>query len=102
MEKLFRMTIQLFMKYKKHHNTVPCCVSCGTHILVNEIIEPVCRRGNHRRTKYLCVNCSKKPLVVYQIIRYGRKGMGVSGKNPLGKIKKDDDYIHEIATYTSQ
>lgn len=57
-----KMTIAVFMKYKKFNNTIPRCISCGKPILVNKWYETL--KG--RLVKYACYACAKKEVLVYQ------------------------------------
>lgn len=54
------MSKNLWTRYKRHYGKIPKCISCGHIILVGEKAE---RMGG---TKYLCKECSKKDVVVYQ------------------------------------
>ena len=71
MEKIFRMTQAMFTKYKNHKNIVPRCISCGKHILVHEECGRVNRSSSHT-INYICGNCSKKDILVYQLRINGR------------------------------
>jgi hypothetical protein len=57
------MTKRRWLRYKRSHNTIPHCISCGIELLVGVPIE-VCHGSRNR--KYLCGVCSLKPIVVYQ------------------------------------
>jgi hypothetical protein len=95
MEKLFRMNIRMFIAYKKVHNTVPICVSCGLHILVGDKIE-ICKG---RLRKYICEACSKKDVLVYQY-PLSRKRFKGNKRNDIGS-RHEDNWIHKIQSTTS-
>jgi NAD-dependent SIR2 family protein deacetylase len=60
---LTKMTKSRFQRYKRNYGTIPRCLSCGSPIFVGEKIEV--RHGCYKH-KYLCKNCLKKDIVVYQ------------------------------------
>jgi hypothetical protein len=60
------MTDFRFMLYKRNHNTVPRCVSCGQHLLIGDRITRTNFGKNLSHSKYLCSKCSNKDVVVYQ------------------------------------
>ena len=73
---LITLTLHAFQKYKKHNGTVPRCSSCGNPILVGDKMT----RLVGRKTKYLCEECSKKDVVVFQYPK----------SKPANRIKKED------------
>lgn len=89
------MSIALFMKYKKNHNTTPHCISCGSFIPVGEKFETT--RG--KITKYICLECSKKQVVVYQLPN-SRKAFKGTKRNDIGS-RHEDNWIYEIQSTTS-
>jgi predicted RNA-binding Zn-ribbon protein involved in translation (DUF1610 family) len=60
------MTDFRFMLYKRNHNTVPRCISCGQHLLIGDRITRTTEGKNLSHVKYLCSKCSNKDVVVYQ------------------------------------
>jgi hypothetical protein len=57
------MTVHTFKTYKKINGTIPRCVSCGKTILVGD---KMMRLVGSRKTKYVCEECSKKDVIVFQ------------------------------------
>jgi hypothetical protein len=60
MEKMSKTRI---IAYKTAHKTTPKCRACNKPIRLGEAITVI--KGVHH-TKYLCSQCTKKPLVIYQ------------------------------------
>jgi DNA-directed RNA polymerase subunit RPC12/RpoP len=87
----------MFIQYKKVHNTVPICPSCGSHILVGEKIE-LCKG---RLRKYFCKTCSKKDVLVYQYPTARKRFKGNHRNNVKSNYKNPDSWVHEIQSTTS-
>jgi len=56
------MTEQAFRRYKENYRITPRCISCGKSIVVGDKM----MRFVGRQTKYVCEECSKKDVIVYQ------------------------------------
>ncbi len=95
MEKMFKMTIPLFMRMKKLRG-IPICISCGLPILVGYKFQ----RAKGRLVKYICEECSKKDVLVYQF-PISRKSYKGNRRNDTGS-RHPDKWIHKIQSYTSQ
>lgn len=56
------MSRALWVRWKNLRHAIPSCVACGVPIMVGDRYVPI----NSSRRKFVCVECSRKDVLVYQ------------------------------------